>query len=106
MKKLLVLALVAAFSGFAWMSLPGVDRMQTPGSPLQTASGSGMVLGIDPDRSVVTISHGPMPVLNMPAMTMGYFVKDKGQLATLQPMQKVEFRVSYDGSDYVITEIR
>jgi len=106
MKKLLVLALVAAFAGFAWLSLPGVDRAQTPGAPVQTASGSGTVLGIDQDRSVVTISHGPMPVLKMPAMTMGYFVKDKSQLATLRPMQKVEFQVTYDGSEYLISEIR
>ena len=45
-----------------------------------------------------------MPALNM--MTMPYSVRDKNQLANLQPMQKVEFRVTYDGKDYLITDIK
>lgn len=80
--------------------------MQTPGAPLQTASGNGTVLAVDRGKGMVTISHGPLPALNMMAMTMGYSVRDKGQLATLRPMQKVEFQVTYDGSEYLISEIR
>jgi hypothetical protein len=33
-------------------------------------------------------------------------VKDPGQLADLRPMREVEFHVSYDGEDYLITEIK
>ncbi|MBI2289067.1 MAG: hypothetical protein HYU73_01760 [Betaproteobacteria bacterium] len=29
-----------------------------------------------------------------------------GQLAGLQPRQKVEFQLTYDGNDYLITEIK
>jgi Cu/Ag efflux protein CusF len=106
MKGLLIFALVAAVAGFAWLSLPGLDQAQVPGAPQQTVSGSGVVLGIDKEKGVVTISHGPLPALNMPPMTMGYSVKNKDQLSDLQPMQKVEFRLAYDGSDYLITEIK
>lgn len=106
MKKLLVLVLVAAFAGFAWLSLPGLDQAQAPGGPQQTATGSGTVLGIDREKGVVTISHAPLPALNMTAMTMGYSVRDKGALSRLKPMQRVEFRVAYDGKDYAITEIK
>lgn len=106
MKKLLVLGLIAVFAGFAWLSLPRPDQAQTPGASQQTASGSGVVLAIDKEKGVVTISHGPLPALNMMAMTMGYSVKDKGQLSNLRPMQKVEFRVSYDGNEYLVTEIK
>lgn len=106
MKKLLALALVAAIAAFAWLSLPGPDQAQTPGASRRTASGSGVVLAIDKDKGVVTISHGTLPELNMMAMTMGFPVRDKGQLAKLQPMQKVEFQIAYDGNDYLITEIR
>jgi Cu/Ag efflux protein CusF len=106
MKKLLALVLAAVFAGFAWLSLPGLDQAQAPGAAQQTASGSGVVLGIDKEEGVVTISHGPLPALNMTAMTMGFSVKDKGQLSNLQPMQKVEFQLSYDGNDYLITEIK
>ena len=106
MKKLLIFALVAVFAGFAWLSLPGLDQAQTPGASQQTASGSGVVLGIDKEKGVVTISHGPLPALNMMAMTMGYFVKDRNLLSNLQPMQKIEFQVTYDGNDYLLTEIK
>lgn len=106
MKKLLIFALVAAFAGFAWLSLPSPDQAQTPGAPQRAASGSGVVLGIDKEKGVVTVSHGPLPALNMTPMTMGYPVKDKGQLSNLQPMQKVKFQITYDGNDYLITEIK
>ncbi len=105
-KKLLVFTLVAAFAGFAWLSLPGLDQAQTPGARQQIAIGSGLVLAIDKEKGVVTISHGTLPALSMPPMTMGYFVKDKRQLFNLQPMQKVEFQITYDGNDYLITEIK
>jgi len=106
MKGLLIFSLVAAFSGFAWLSLPGLDQAQVPVAPQQTARGNGVVLGIDKEKGVVTISHGPLPALNMPPMTMGYSVKSKDQLSDLQPMQKVDFQVIYDGSDYLVTEIK
>lgn len=105
MKKLFAVALIAAFAGFAWLSLPGPDQAQAPGTS-RTVSGSGTVLGIDRDRGVVTISHGPLPALNMMGMTMGFPVRDKGQLARIQPMQKVEFQLAYDGNDYLITDIK
>jgi Cu(I)/Ag(I) efflux system protein CusF len=105
-KKLLAVILVAAFGAFAWFSLPSLDRPQAPGAPWQTARGSGLVLAVDREKGVVTISHGAMPALNMPPMTMGYPVKDKGQLSALQPNQRVEFQIAYDGKDYLIVEIR
>ncbi|MBI2224930.1 MAG: copper-binding protein [Betaproteobacteria bacterium] len=106
MKKLLVFTLVAAFAGFAWLSLPSLDQAQAPGGSGNTASGSGLVQSVDKERGVVTIKHGPLPALNMMAMTMTYAIKDKNQLAGLQPLQKVEFQLAYDGNDYLITEIK
>jgi Cu(I)/Ag(I) efflux system periplasmic protein CusF len=92
-------------AGFAWMSLPSPDS-QTPGAPPQTARGTGVVQSIDQERGVVTISHGPVPALDMMAMTMVFPVRDKDQLANLQPMQRVEFQLAYDGRDYLIFDIR
>jgi Cu/Ag efflux protein CusF len=67
-KKLLVLAIVAAFAAFAWLSLPTLEQEADPRAPRQTASGSGLILAIDRDKGVVTISHGAMPALGMPPM--------------------------------------
>lgn len=106
MKKLLVVIAVAAFAGFAWLSLPRFDPAQAPGARQQTGTGSGLVVGIDKEKSVVTLSHGSLPALSMPPMTMGYSVQNKAQLANLQPLQKVEFQITYDGKDYLITDIK
>lgn len=106
MKKLLVLTLIAGFAVFAWRSLPSPDEAKAPGTSQQTAIGSGVVQRVDEEKGAVTIAHGPLPAFNMMAMTMSYPVKDKSQLVGLQPTQKVEFRLAYDGKDYLITEIK
>ena len=106
MIKLLVLVLIAAFAAFAWLSLPSPDQAQAPGAGQQTANGSGVLQSIDKGKGMVTIRHGPLPALNMMPMTMSYAVKDRNQLANLQPMQRVEFQVIHDGRDYLITDIR
>jgi Cu(I)/Ag(I) efflux system protein CusF len=106
MRKFAAIVLVVAITGFAWLSLPDPGQPQAPGTAWPTATGSGLVVAIDRDKGVVTISHGPLPALNMMAMTMGFPVKDKDQLSRLQPMQKVEFRLVFDGNDYLITDIK
>ena len=105
-KKSWIVILVAAFIGFAWLSLPSPDRAQAPGDAGKTATGSGLVQSIDAERGTVTIKHGPLPALNMMAMTMGFPVRNKGQFSNLRPMQEVEFQLTYDGNDYLITEIK
>ncbi len=106
MKKLIVLALVAAFVGFAWQSLPNLDQAQTPGAAQTPVRGSGVVLGVDQQRAVVTIRHGPLPALNMMAMTMSYPVKDRNQISGLKVNQKVEFQIVHNDGDFLITEIK
>lgn len=116
MKTLLVLVLIAAFAAFAWWLLPPPPQGQTEGTAQATANGKGVVQRIDKGRGVVqhvdkarglvTIKHGPLPELKMMPMTMSFSVKDRSQLANLQAMQEVEFQVSYDGEDYLITEIK
>lgn len=42
----------------------------------------------------------------MPAMTMSFLVKDKAMLSSLKPLQKVDFELSYDGKQYLVTKIK
>lgn len=104
MKTLIVFGLVAAFAVFAWRSLPSADGTQEPGG--RSAAASGVVRGIDTRRGSVTISHGPVPELNMTAMTMEFAVKRPEQLSSLRPGQRVDFRLAHDGRDFLITDIR
>ncbi len=106
MKGILVSIAAAAFVGFAWLALPGPDQARTPGVSQPTAIGRGLVVGVDRDKGILTISHEPLRELNMMAMTMGFPVRNRNLLLNLQPMQKIEFRLVFDGNSYVITDIK
>jgi len=79
---------------------------QAPASGARTGTGTGLIQRIDKERGTVTIKHGPIQGLNMSAMTMSFPVKDKAMLSNLQPLQKVEFELTYDGGHYLITNIK
>jgi Cu/Ag efflux protein CusF len=80
-------------------------QAQATASNQKVGTGTGLIQRIDPERGTVTIKHGPIQGLNMSAMTMSFPVKDKAMLAKLQPLQKVDFELSFDGRDYLITKI-
>ena len=79
---------------------------QAPASGARTGTGTGLIQRIDNERGTVTIKHGPLQGLNMSAMTMSFLVKDKAMLSNLQPLQKVDFELTYDGGNYMITKIK
>ena len=81
-------------------------KAQTPAASQKTGKGTGLIQQIDRDKGVVTIKHGPLQGLNMPAMTMSFLVKDKAMLSSLQPLQKVDFELTYDGKQYLVTHIK
>ena len=111
MKPLLsitLLATVGAATALAQHAPSGQHSAttQTSAAAQKTGKGTGLVQKIDREKGVVTIKHGPLPALNMGAMTMTYTVKDGRQLANLKPLQKVEFDLTYDGRTYLITSIK
>jgi len=106
MKKLLSAVAGVAFVGFASYMLPRPELAQAPGGSPPTAVGRGLVVAIDSENGILTISHEPLRELNMMAMTMGFPVKDRSQLAGLKPMQRIEFRLVFDSGRYLITNIK
>ena len=72
----------------------------------KVSTGTGLIQQIDKERGAVTIKHGPLQGLNMPGMTMSFLVKDKAMLSSLQPLQKVEFELTFDGRQFLITSIK
>ena len=104
MKKLAVLVLVAAFAAFAWFSLPSPPRAGS-----EPASGDalaeGTVLALDRTRSSVTISHGPLGNLGMPAMTMGFQVAQPALLERIKPGDKVRFHPEIVGGELTVMNI-
>jgi Cu(I)/Ag(I) efflux system protein CusF len=103
-----LLAAVGAGSAFAQHESGGqqVAQAQAPAASQKTGKGTGLIQQIDQEKGAITIKHGPLQGLDMPAMTMSFLVKDKAMLSNLQPLQKVDFELTYDGRNYMITKIK
>src|SRR5690606_19424424 len=70
----------------------------------QEGSGSGEVRRIDAQAGKVTIKHGPIDALELPAMTLVYQV-DQALLTNLQPGDKIKFKARRVNGQYVVVEI-
>lgn len=90
-------------------SLSGVlARLSTNQPPApKTAQSSGTITSIDPEQSLVTISHQAIPELGSPAMTMTFQVASPSMLRGLRRGLKVEFAVETKprGDRYIVDRI-
>ncbi len=94
--KALITALFIAGATFAPVhaAMNEHDAHTGHGAMMRTAEGSfvdGVVKKIDKAAGKVTVSHGPLTNLNMPAMTMVFRVKDAGWLDQMQAGAKIRF---------------
>jgi Cu(I)/Ag(I) efflux system membrane fusion protein len=77
-----------------------------PGAP-QSHPGRAKVNKVDLEGSTLNLTHGPIPGLNWPPMTMEFRVKDKGLLKDVRPGQEVEIEIAQEGpAEFVVTAIR
>lgn len=60
-------------------------------APADTVKADGVVKKVDKAAGKVTLSHGPLANLDMPAMTMVFRVKDAAWLDQLTPGAKIRF---------------
>lgn len=70
----------------------------------QEATASGEVRRIDAAAGKITIKHGAIADLELPAMTLVYHI-DAALLADIKPGDKVKFTAKRENSQYVITKI-
>ena len=66
----------------------------------------GEVRKIDLEAGKVTLKHGEIKSLDMPAMTMVFVVKDKAMLDKLKTGDKVRFKAVNDGGKFTVTDIQ
>lgn len=66
----------------------------------------GEVRKVDKDASKVTLKHGEIKSLEMPAMTMVFTVKDKAMLDSVKAGDKVRFKVVNDAGKFTVTEMQ
>lgn len=107
-----------AFAGAAFAPLAFADDAHhkngsaaptTSAAQGATASSSPMADGeirkVDKDAKKITIKHGPLEKLDMPAMTMVFRVKDPQLLGKVKVGDKVKFDAEKVGGAYTVTKI-
>lgn len=73
-----------------------------------TTSSTGVVKEVDPAGGRVTLSHGPIPAMQWPAMSMTFKLRDPKAAQSLKPGAEVSFELKRqpEGDDYVIESIK
>jgi Cu/Ag efflux protein CusF len=66
----------------------------------------GEVRKVDTAARKITIQHGPLKNLDMPAMTMAFLVTDNAMLSKVKAGDKVRFVAANPGGQLTLTEIR
>ena len=102
MKKFLF-AVFLGLSQVTWAQATPSDHASHHANDLA----SGEVRRIDKAQNKVTLRHGELKSVEMPAMTMAFAVREPAQLEALKVGDKVQFKVikQADGA-LVVTEIR
>jgi Cu/Ag efflux protein CusF len=75
-------------------------------SPAAAEWASGEIRRVDPDNLRLTIKHGDIKSLDMPPMTMVFYVNDKALISGLNAQDKIQFKATAEGKKYFVTEIR
>lgn len=78
-------------------------EMMAQAAPAPMADGE--IRKVDKDAKKLTIKHGPIGSLDMPAMTMVFAVKDPAMLDTVKTGDKVKFEVEKAGGAFTVTKI-
>ncbi len=98
-----MIRMIAAILISLLCALPVVaDEKHHPGAG---AVADGEVRKVDKEAKKITIKHGPLESLEMPAMTMVYRVKDPAMLERVKAGDKVKFQAEKLGGAFTVTRI-
>jgi Cu(I)/Ag(I) efflux system protein CusF len=83
------------------------DAGQAPpaGQDGRVYTADGVIRRLDPAGQNVVITHGPVPALGWPGMTMGFALEDASLLEGLKPGDQVRFDFRNEGNADVIVDI-
>jgi Cu/Ag efflux protein CusF len=75
------------------------------GSAAFANAADGEIRKVDREAKKITIKHGPIQNLDMPAMTMVFQVRDPAMLQQVKAGDKVRFEAEKPGDVYTVTKI-
>ena len=108
MIKQLVIGLAAAaiFAPAVQADSGHQTKKSAAGATQSTAAmAEGEVRKVDKDAKKITIKHGPLQKLDMPAMTMVFQVKDPAMLDQVKAGDKIKFDAEKVGGAFTVTKI-
>jgi Cu(I)/Ag(I) efflux system periplasmic protein CusF len=108
MKALLKAVFIAALSTAAVTSAYGQDESASASASANSpdAVSSGEIRKVDKSAGKLTIKHGELRNVGMPAMTMVFKVKDPSMLGAVKAGDKVNFIVEKAGSEFIVTKLQ
>ena len=106
-KPTVVLSLVFSLSAPLFVTVASAAESSTNATAEAptTALTSGEIKKVDLDTGKMTIQHGPLVNLHMPAMTMVFKAKDPALLQSLKAGDKVRFAAESVGGSLVVTTL-
>lgn len=105
---ILSIAALAAALGAQAQTAPAVGTDHAAHHPAGSAApqNDGEVRKVDKEQAKVTLRHGPLQKLDMPAMTMVFKVADPKMLDALKVGDKVKFEAQKVDGAFVVTAIQ
>ncbi|WP_448694261.1 copper-binding protein [Pseudomonas rhizophila] len=102
-----MLSLSAHAEDMPGMKMDGMEGMQMKQDAKQApvATADGTIKAIDATKHTVTISHGAVPAVQWPPMTMGFSATEE-QLTGLTAGDRVTFSFRLDGGKATIVSIK
>ncbi len=82
---------------------PATSAAASPGAAQYT---EGEVKRVDKKEGRISLKHGPIANLDMPAMSMVFHVSDPKMLDQVKAGDKVRFKAAKVGETLTVTEIR
>lgn len=114
MKKLISAFVITAMAGSASAYADSNHAKKDHATPAASAHGAsaqagalaeGEIRRVDKDAKKITIKHGPLQTLGMPAMTMVFQVSDPAMLEQVKPGDNVKFQAEKIGGAFTVTKI-
>lgn len=99
---------VALITAWPIASLAVEAQSPSAGASVSTAASltEGEVRKVDKESKKMTIRHGPIENLGMPAMTMVFQVKDESMLDQVKTGDKIRFSAEKVGNTFTVTEVQ
>ncbi len=94
-----------AASPVAQNAADSATTTSAPASGAEASMTEGEVRKVDKDAGKVTIKHGPLKNLDMPAMTMVFRVKDPAMLDQVKAGDKVRFVAEKAGGAFTLVQL-